>query len=1285
MGGIFTGIYNWVQQNSKRAIALLLILILLSVWAISHIRFVEDITRIVPEDKEEVALMSEVFSNARITDKLVFVVSASDSSLSTAALAAYADSLLGRIQKLQPGYISEIQGRMPKKAMLDYYTLFYRHLPLFLTEEDYTVLDSLLQKEQIEQAIAADYRTLILPGNFGFKQMIVRDPLSLTRLGMEKLQSFRPNDDFSIVSDYIFMADKKNLLFFATPAHPRQTDKTIALVEKLQSIVRDLSQNPQFSNIRIDYFGGPLVAAANAKQIKSDIKLTVSIAVLLLLIIITLFFKSLRAVFIIFTPALLGAMLSLALMAVFKPGVSLISLGIGAVLLGISVDFALHIYAHYRENGSIKSIYEDLSQPILVSSLTTGAAFASLVLLKSEVMGDLGIFLAISVVGSALFSLLLFPHLLGKKPKAKKQAHAHWIDVLAAVDLSRNKWVLYAVFLITVFFLFNDKSVHFDQDLYKSNYMPAGLKKSETHINKLIGNDRYRAVFIASFGANVEQALEKNEAMSPEFNRLKKDSICKQLVNISLIVPSEQLQQERLKRWNRFWTAERKAAVQQMIQEAAGKYKFRANAFDAFYHYIDSTHNSLLPLSENLLYQNFARDYVVALDSGFAVITQADVPKSGNQRARLDSVFAGTSALVMDKLSYTQKIINGLKSGFDQLVYISLGLVFLILLLNFGRIELAIISFMPVSISWLWIVGIMDLAGLQFNIFNVIILSFVFGLGIDYSIFYMRGLMLDHMYGNRPSRNYRVSIILSVITTIIGIGVLIFAKHPAMRSIALMSVIGVFTIMLLTFTIIPPAFRWLVSYKKGKRQKAVTALDTLTSIIFFIGYVSGSLGMTLLIPFFMIVPAPRRKKRDVYRYFIKVFSSYIFLHPTIPIKIINEHKEDFKKPAIIIANHQSVIDIMLMLLLSNKVLIVTNERVWKHWLWGAVLRYAEYYPAFAEFEDMHKRIEEKIKQGYSIMIFPEGTRSETGKIKRFHKGAFYMAQSLKVDLLPILLHGVNECLRKGEFFLFTGKITMKIMPRIDLSSGIMGETMRDQAKAVTAYFRHEYEELRKEVAGVDYYAVHLTRNYIYKGPVLEWYFRVKFRMEDRYRQFDALIPRDARIYDLGCGYGFLSLMLGMIAPERRITAVDFDEEKIALAQNSAIRRPDINFIYADVTDFKLEQADIFLILDTLHYFSEEKQKALVEQCMEQLNEGGKIIIRDANKDIADKHKSTELTERLSTGIGFNKAKFSDLHFFSEQTLRKLADENAFEIEVLSESKHLSNRIYVLRRQGIIKN
>lgn len=54
---------------------------------------------------------------------------------------------------------------------------------------------------------------------------------------------------------------------------------------------------------------------------------------------------------------------------------------------------------------------------------------------------------------------------------------------------------------------------------------------------------------------------------------------------------------------------------------------------------------------------------------------------------------------------------------------------------------------------------------------------------------------------------------------------------------------------------------------------------------------------------------------------------------------------------------------------------------------------------------MADSLRDKVKQGYSVIVFPEGTRSQDGKIGRFHKGAFFLAEQLKLDILPILVYG----------------------------------------------------------------------------------------------------------------------------------------------------------------------------------------------------------------------------------------------------------------------------------------
>ena len=132
----------------------------------------------------------------------------------------------------------------------------------------------------------------------------------------------------------------------------------------------------------------------------------------------------------------------------------------------------------------------------------------------------------------------------------------------------------------------------------------------------------------------------------------------------------------------------------------------------------------------------------------------------------------------------------------------------------------------------------MHLGGIKFNIVNIILATFIFGQGDDYTIFITEGLLYEYTYGKRMLKNYRNSVILSGILMFIGIGTLIFAKHPAMRSLAEVAIIGMVTVVLMACYLPPIIFGWLTK-KKGKLREVPLTLKRLiytflTLLVFFI-------------------------------------------------------------------------------------------------------------------------------------------------------------------------------------------------------------------------------------------------------------------------------------------------------------------------------------------------------------------------------------------------------------------------------------------------------------------
>ena len=290
-----------------------------------------------------------------------------------------------------------------------------------------------------------------------------------------------------------------------------------------------------------------------------------------------------------------------------------------------------------------------------------------------------------------------------------------------------------------------------------------------------------------------------------------------------------------------------------------------------------------------------------------------------------------------------------------------------------------------------------------------------------------------------------------------------------------------------------------------------------------------------------------------------------------------------------------------------------------------------------------------------------------------------MAHQLGLELLPVIIHGAGDCMNKGENHLRGGSITVRIYPRVKPGDPGYGSDYHEMTRAMLTFYRSRYTQLKEELETPTYFRRKLIRNYIYKGPVLEWYTRIKLSLEGNYELINSIIPRQATITDIGCGYGYLSYMLGFVAPQRKILGVDYDQDKIELAQNCISKTGNINFMSADATEYTPVPSDIFILSDVLHYLPDEQQDRLIEKCMSALNPDGKIIIRDANTDLKKRHRGTRYTEFFSTRSGFNKAAGNRLYFFSGTKIRNLAKTHGFNIEVVDNTKLTSNILYVLTK------
>ncbi len=1214
----------------------------------------EDITKFFPDD-ERVERLNYVFQNSKFVERIVVMVSVSDSSTAPEpdSLVNFAGSLATRMQTDLKPFIKQLTTQIDDEKVMSLFNTIYEYLPIFLDEQDYVKLDSITQSENIDKVLMSNYRQLISPAGVVVKKIIVKDPLGFSFLALQKLKQLQYDENFELYDGYILTKDHRHLIFFVSPAFPpNETGNNSRFVNQLDDLIQELSHH--HPGLQVSYFGAPVVAVGNAQQLRKDSILTVSLVVIFLAIFLVGFFRKKRVPFLILVPVVFGALFSLCCIYLLKGSISILAIAAGSVILGIAVNYSLHFLSHLKHTNDVKEVIKDLVRPMTIGSATTVIAFFSLQFANAAVLRDVGLFAGFSLIGAALCSLIFLPQFITGK-LFSSHTQEGWLERISfSTFFESNRYIEIIILLATPVFLFFARDVKFNSDVSKLNFMNPTTREAQRRL-ETINQSSLTSVYVVSDGSDLQAALKKNEQVAPLLKAMKSENVVNKYATVSTFLISDSLQEVRIRRWNDYWTPERKDKVVNEVRRKGAELKFSNQIIHNFETLLSKDYQVASASVMGQIRAAFFDDYIIE-KNGVTVISLVNVNPANKQN--LYDRLQHSPVHAFDRQMLTNLFVEYVNADFNFIVTFTAILVFFALFLLYGRIELTLITFVPMLITWIWILGIMALVGIEFNIVNIMVSTFIFGLGDDYSIFTMDGLIQEYKVGRTNLSSIRTSIFLSAVTTIAGLGVLIFAEHPALRSIAAISIIGISCVFIMSQTIEPFLFRWLVTGRVKRGLRPRTFYGIVRTIFGYSFFVSGALLLTLVGWIFRLIPFGKKVLKTWFHYLLSgAARSVIYLEPSIPKKVIGRNRDTFATARVIIANHTSFLDILLTVMLHPKLILVTNKWVWNSPVFGGVVRLAEYYPVSEGAEHDIEGLKDRIREGYSVVIFPEGTRSKDGSIGRFHKGAFYLAEKFQLSIQPLLIYGAAEAIPKGSFYLNASHLTLKFLPPIEIGDANFGNGYAERTKKISKYFKQEYASSKEELETPRYFSTKLISNYIYKGPVLEHYMRVKLRLEKYYLPFHQLLPKRGQILDLGCGYGFLCYMLQFLSDQRIITGVDYDEEKIEVAKHGFLKSDRLNFYCADVTRFHLEKYDGIVISDVLHYLSHEAQEMLLQRTMDALKPGGVLVVREGNTDLKARHKGTRLTEFFSVKLlKFNKST-NALNFLSGETIKRIASQN----------------------------
>lgn len=208
---------------------------------------------------------------------------------------------------------------------------------------------------------------------------------------------------------------------------------------------------------------------------------------------------------------------------------------------------------------------------------------------------------------------------------------------------------------------------------------------------------------------------------------------------------------------------------------------------------------------------------------------------------------------------------------------------------------------------------------------------------------------------------------------------------------------------------------------------------------------------------------PRRVVHEISRAVVRTFWA---IPPFWRFRIEGMERVNKKSKYVIVINHQAMTDIPALYFVPLNFRWVSKREVFKIPFFGQMLRLhgdicIDRGKASEARDQLLREGKMWLDMGVSIAIFPEGTRSKDGEIHRFKSGAFELAQSVGVEILPVVLNGTDKVVRKNKLFKWRNVVTVKVLEPISVER-VKGSDVRELSEEVRVLMAEARAKIRKK-------------------------------------------------------------------------------------------------------------------------------------------------------------------------------------------------------------------------------
>jgi predicted RND superfamily exporter protein len=799
-------IVTWAHRRRALVLSGALIVVLLSGLGLRRLSFDPDVLSLLPRDGEAIPAFRTFLQRFGSLDQLFVVFTAPEGR----AVAEYSTDVDRWVAQLRAAPEIEWVDAGTAGPDRDWAWLAERQLLLLPRPALETAL-SRLEPDGMATALASTRELLTMP-SAAVTAMVSQDPLDLLGLLRRQLGGQRAGITIGIAEGGYVSADGRHRLVIAKPRQPpfdtrfsrllQQRLDTIGAAER--SAVRTEDDEPK-PPIEVAFAGGHRIALETETVVKREAVMNTVGSLALILPLLFIAFRSVWLLFCGALPSVASLLVALGLLGLGGATLSAAATGAAAMLFGLGMDGVVLIYVAHRlalaRGLTAADSVATLGGPsasMLLGMLTTAATFYGLVFVDFPSLQQLGLVIGHSMVACGLLTLVLVPALLPRRRPSGPIRILIWPSLASWIVTHRTR-VLAVSAVATLVLGAAALRLNVDTSLERLRSTTPAARFEES-VRERFGLPTDVYVWL-QHGPVLDPLLAANEAL---LARARNEAPGLTIDGPSTLLPSSDAQARSLALIRE--RAQRPELAQAALIRAATEAGFRSGTLDPFLHRLPRLVNP-----ERLTYDSYKGHglgdvigrFISHAPDGWTLATYA-FPSNADQARALERITAADAgsgrltglALVNRELAaqFVPQFLRGLSIG--SLVVV------LMIAFTFRAWRLSILAMVPTAAGLVWAAGLLALGQVPLDLFALFAVVTFVGIGIDY------GIHLVHRFRDHENAEVAVAelapvIVVAGLITLAGYGTLVTSSYPPLRSIGVVSVVSVFTLVAASVLLLP--------------------------------------------------------------------------------------------------------------------------------------------------------------------------------------------------------------------------------------------------------------------------------------------------------------------------------------------------------------------------------------------------------------------------------------------------------------------------------------------------